>query len=248
MGGIWFDNVCYNAAYNTQLGFYFDKTVQVTSSWSGKLYGLSSYSSAGSNDAIILHIPKGTNGSSRDYYVSFNGASGINRETQTGPNKVLIHHREAGTDPYSDLSDSTLETILRSGKSYSGAPLEITVNSISGSTFAQVTIGTIVNEDDSCIDFPDTFRFTKKKIVSCDEMTPYRCSKTKGKSLCPNACGTTATWCSRDAKGQVEYGVDENGETIYKGCPFVARQPDKIASRCSKGNVALACRATCQNY
>ncbi|GFH46384.1 hypothetical protein CTEN210_02858 [Chaetoceros tenuissimus] len=193
MGGIWFDNVCYNAAYNTQLGFYSDKTVQVTSSWSGKLYGLSSYSSAGSDDAIILHIPKGTNGSSRDYY------------------------------------------------SYSGAPLEITVNYISGSTFAQVTVGTGVNEDDSCTDFPDTLRFTKKKIVSCSEMTPYRCSKTKGKSLCPNACGTTATWCSRDAKG------DENGETIYKGCPFVARQPDKIASRCSKGNVALACRATCQN-
>ena len=79
-------------------------------------------------------------------------------------------------------------------------------------------------------------------------MTPFRCSKKKGKSLCPNACGTTAFWCSRDAIGQVEYGVNENGESIYKGCKFIRRQPEKIASRCSKANIALACRATCQNY
>ena len=191
MGGTWELNVCFNAAMNRQLGFYRDKTVEVTSGWSGKLYGLSSYSSAGSDDAIILHIPKGTNGSSRNYYVSFNGASGINRDTQTGQNKVLVHHRVAGTD-YTDYSDSTLAAILNSGKSYSGAPLEITVNSISGSTFAQVTIGTVVSEDETCSDFPDTFRLNKRKIVSCSEMTPFRCSKKKGKSLCPNACGTTA--------------------------------------------------------
>ena len=82
----------------------------------------------------------------------------------------------------------------------------------------------------------------------CKDMTEYRCKKKKGKSLCPNECGTTATWCDKDAKGQVEYTVNENGDTVFKGCPFVKRVPDKIAQRCSKGNIAMACRETCKNY
>ena len=81
-------------------------------------------------------------------------------------------------------------------------------------------------------------------------MTDYRCSRPKGESLCPKACGSTADWCGdnlRDARGLVEYGARANGEIIWKGCAFVRRRPDKIAQRCSKGNIALACRETCQN-
>ena len=68
-------------------------------------------------------------------------------------------------------------------------------------------------------------------------MVMARCKKKKGKSLCPNECETTSTWCNKDAKGQVEYSVNEDGDTVFKGCPFVRRVPDKIAQRCSKGNV-----------
>lgn len=54
--------MCFNAPKNRQLGLYSDKTIRVTSGWSGRLYGLSSYKSAGTNDAVILYIPEGTNG------------------------------------------------------------------------------------------------------------------------------------------------------------------------------------------
>ncbi|GFH59674.1 hypothetical protein CTEN210_16150 [Chaetoceros tenuissimus] len=282
--------MCFNAPKNRQLGWYSDRTVTVTSGWTGRLYGLSSYSSSTSNDAVILYIPSGTNGSTRDYYVSFNGDSGINSGTQLGGNMVLIHYRNPGTD----YEESTLVGGLNSGSTYTGAPLTITVSSISGSTFAQVTVGTVVNtpaptrsptssptaanpsptpptpsptkaptsapvsspvaspvlDDSSCLDFPDKFKFTKTVTITCADMTDYRCSRPKGESLCPNRCGTTADWCGdnlQDAKGRVEYGTDANGDIIWKGCAFVRRKADKIAQRCSKGNIALACRATCQN-
>lgn len=175
------------------------------------------------------YIPKGTNSSSKDYYVSFNGASGINREIQTGPNKVLVHHRAPGTDAYTDDSDSTLATIMESGKTSSRnhCKLHFRLNICSSNHW---------------------FLQWLSWYIQVKEMTPYRCCKKKDKSLCPNACGNTAIWCSRDAKDQLRYGVDENGETIYKGCPYVGWQPEMIASRCSKGNVALACRATCSNF
>lgn len=87
-------------------------------------------------------------------------------------------------------------------------------------------------------------------------MTKYRCGKTKGQSLCPNACNAVADWngdavaywCGdnlQDAKGRVEYTSNASGDTVYKGCAFVRRKPDKIASRCRKGNIAIACRKTC---
>lgn len=108
--------------------------------------------------------------------------------------------------------------------------------------------------DNTCSDFPDAIKWKVKGVmtsIKCSDMTEYRCKKKKGKSLCPNACGTTAAWCGenlKDGKGQVEFGVDENGKTKFKGCAFVKRVADKIADRCSKGNIAIACRATCQNF
>ena len=133
--------MCFNAPKNRQLGWYSDRTVTVTSGWSGRLYGLSSYSSSSSDDAVILYIPSGTNGSTRDYYVSFNGWSGINSGTQLGGDQVLVHYRNPGTD----YAESTLVSMLNSGTTYTGAPLTITVSSMSGSTFAQVTVGTVVS-------------------------------------------------------------------------------------------------------
>lgn len=133
--------MCFNAPKNRQLGWYSDRTVTVNSGWSGRLYGLVSYSSSSPGDAVILYIPSGTNGSTRDYYVSFNGYSGINSGSQMAGNQVLVHYRDPGTD----YAQSTLISMLNSGTTYTGAPLTITVSSISGSTFAQVTVGTGVS-------------------------------------------------------------------------------------------------------
>lgn len=134
--------MCYNAPKNVQLGWYADKTVTLTDSWSGRLYGLSSYNSAGSGDAVILYIPSANSRSRFDYYVSFNGRSGINNDVQFGVDKVLVHYRTSGTGG----AFSYLEAILEAGESFSeggssdASAINVSVNSVSGSTYADVTV------------------------------------------------------------------------------------------------------------
>lgn len=129
--------MCYNAPKNVQLGWYADKTVTLTDSWSGRLYGLSSYNSAGS-DAVILYIPSANSRSRFDYYVSFNGRSGINNDVQFGANEVLVHYRTSGTGG----AFSYLEALLEAGDSLtlSTSGVSVSVNSISGSSYADVTV------------------------------------------------------------------------------------------------------------
>lgn len=132
------------------------------------------------------------------------------------------------------------------------SPTPLTPSPTKAPTSAPVSspVASPVLDDSSCLDFPDYFKFTNTVIIKCSDMTDYRCSRPKGASLCPITCGTTADWCGenlKDAKGRVEYGTNANSDIIWKGCAFVRRKPDKIAQRCSKGNIALACRKTCQN-
>jgi hypothetical protein len=321
--------MCFNAPKNRQLGWYSDKTRRVTSEWSGRLYGLSSYKSAGTNDAVILYIPAGTNGFEDDYYISFNGASGINSGTKEGANKVLVHKRSSGTG----RAYSYLDRQISSGFSYTDAALEITVSTISGSTYAQVTIGNaapsptppvtcqdsplgwydsdgpdyncgwyslgdncakhgdsysgqggktaneaccacgggttsndpspptpsptqsptkapteppIISDSPCSTDFGLLFKWNSTTTVTCDwvkESPSTRCYKRKAKSVCPNACSSTAFWCNRDGRGKFQLAASQN---TMKGCAWVKRNPDAVAKRCSKGQVALVCRGTCE--
>ena len=117
----------------------------------------------------------------------------------------------------------------------------------SAPVLAPVTSAPVTFEDDICSDFPGKFKFTKRVTVTCSEMTAFRCSKPRGASFCPVTCGTTDAWCDKNAQGRFEYGEDEDGQTKFRGCPFVGRVPENIATRCSKHNADIACRATCQN-
>ena len=127
-------NMCFNAPKNAQLGWYDDKLVTVSGTgWSGKLYGLSDYGTT--TDSVIAKF----SGSGEDWYVSFNRNTGVNTGTLEGANQVLVHKRATGNG----YAPSTLMAKLNAGGSYNGAPLPITVNAISSSTFAQVTIGTV---------------------------------------------------------------------------------------------------------
>lgn len=130
--------MCYNAPKNVQLGWYADKTVTLTDSWSGRLYGLSSYNSVASGDAVILYIPSANTRSRFDYYVSFNGRSGINNDVQFGVNEVLVHYRTSGTGG----AFSYLESLLEAGNSFTSSTsgVSVSVNSISGSSYADVAV------------------------------------------------------------------------------------------------------------
>ena len=110
----------------------------------------------------------------------------------------------------------------------------------------------VLDDDGSCVDFPDGIKWNKKGIIrTCSwiEGDPStRCKKKKAKALCPNACGTTSSWCGSnlaDAKGTIQINPTS---TKYKGCAWVRKRPIKIENRCKKGNIALACRLTCKDY
>lgn len=125
---------------NMQLGWYSDKTVTVTDTWSGKLYGISSYTSAASSDAVILYIPSTSSRSRFDIYVSFNGASGMNSETEQGADKVLVHYRNSGAREKSSLEYELGTGSFSLGGLFVAPAVSVAVDSISGSTYADVTV------------------------------------------------------------------------------------------------------------
>ena len=129
--------MCFNAPKNWQLQWYSDRQVTVSGGWSGDLYGIADYVGTNEGDTVIVQIPGGT----EDWYVSFNRKTGINSGTPEGGNQVLVHKRSSS----SGYGKSDLMAKLNSGNTYSGAPLQITVNAINLSAnpaVASVTIGT----------------------------------------------------------------------------------------------------------
>jgi len=101
--------MCFAAPKYYQLGWLSDRHVDISNggSWSGKMYGISTYLSSGSSDATVVRID-----ASPDLYVSYNLATGISSGTQEFPNKVLVHSKNAGTSSY---GLSFIETTLSAG-------------------------------------------------------------------------------------------------------------------------------------
>ncbi len=128
--------MCFNAPKGWQLGWYTNGQETVTTSWSGKLYGIADYSNIAHTDRVILQMLSDT----EEWYVSFNRKSGINSQTQEGGDQVLVHRRAIGTG----LVQSFLVRKMNAGDQYTGAPLDITVDYINLSAsppFASVKIG-----------------------------------------------------------------------------------------------------------
>ena len=128
--------MCFNAPKHWQLGWYDDRQTTVSGGWSGDLYGIADYVGTNEGDTVIVQIP-GT----EDWYVSFNRKTGINSGTPEGGNQVLVHKRSSS----SGYGKSDLMAKLNSGNTYSGAPLQITIDAINLSAnpaVASVTIGT----------------------------------------------------------------------------------------------------------
>ena len=105
-----------------RLGWYSDRQTEISGGWSGNLYGLADYGSTTAGQTVIGKITA----SPDDWYFSFNRQTGINSGTQEGGNQVLVHKRATGLA----TGFSHLMAKLSAGESYSGAPLNITVNVI----------------------------------------------------------------------------------------------------------------------
>jgi len=122
----------FNGAKNgAQLSWYNDR--RVTAPFNGDLYGISDYGTTDSSAKMNIKFTEG----SKDYYVSFNKATGINAGTREYPNQVLVHSRSIGTG----YATSVLEAHLTAGSSYTVGSTSFSVGTI-GST-AQVYFGTV---------------------------------------------------------------------------------------------------------
>ena len=112
-------HMCYNTQKNYQLGWYADKTDSVNPI-DGKqsirnfvLNGVSDYKR--NNNALIALRLEQTD-KEQDFYVGFNRATGINRETLEDRNKVTITRKEQGAPE--EYSQSTKIASLSVGESY----------------------------------------------------------------------------------------------------------------------------------
>ncbi|GFH44784.1 hypothetical protein CTEN210_01258 [Chaetoceros tenuissimus] len=134
--------MCFNAAKSWQLGWY--KKRHLVVDFSNPLYEgylKSVLSDPNTADAPPMLIKLNTK-TATDYYINFNENSGFNGGTQLGGNKVLV--TTTGKEG-EGLSKSTLQAELDAGDTYvisnfdeSGEDCEITVNSISVSSGADV--------------------------------------------------------------------------------------------------------------
>merc|ERR1719223_1243223 len=134
MGASFYDDrsMTFNGAKNgAQLSWYNDR--RVTAPFNGDLYGISDYGTTDSSAKMTIKFTEG----SKDYYVSFNKATGINAGTREYPNQVLVHSRSIGTG----YATSVLEAHLTAGSSYTVGSTSFSVGTI-GST-AQVYFGTV---------------------------------------------------------------------------------------------------------
>jgi len=144
--------MCFNAAKNSQLGWYSDRENSLSppfASITQQMRGIVDYQSQGNFVVITKIVIAGA-----DYYVSFNRKSGFNSATQEGGNQVLVHSRAPGTG----YAASVLRAKLNAGGSYviEGTDVvKIKVNAINIAVtpaYAEVTISRGCSIDQECDD------------------------------------------------------------------------------------------------
>jgi hypothetical protein len=153
--------MCFNGPKSWQSGWYSDKSHTITPNadagtcFSGPVYGVDSYTSSPPGSNVLLRLESNTG---TDYFIAFNGKQGINSGTVEDGNKVLITQGTANT------SQPSLKVAkLGVGQSYkisnydgTGRDVTITVNSISGSDSADVSVQCgpdLCSADSECDDF-----------------------------------------------------------------------------------------------
>ena len=153
--------MCFNGPKSWQSGWYSDKSLTISPNadagtcFSGPVYGVDSYTSSPPGSKVLLRLESNTG---TDYFIAFNGKQGINSGTVEDGNKVLITQGTANT------SQPSLKVAkLGVGQSYTisnydgtGRDVTITVNSISGSDSADVSVQCgpdLCSADSECDDF-----------------------------------------------------------------------------------------------
>lgn len=88
--------MCYNPAKSYQLGWYDQHSPDIfplTTSFSGKLVGVSRYDSTTQDEHVVLKLD---GGSADDVYIGYNHAIGFHEGTVESVNKVTVVHQGSG--------------------------------------------------------------------------------------------------------------------------------------------------------
>ena len=149
MGIPYKNHLCYNAAKSSELGWYQDREVTLTSeTWSGKLIGLTDYKAATSEHNVILTIKKPNSTSA--LYLTFNRKEGINIETRMFEDRVTIvedsNPNKYGTS-WALGSLGVNDTYTYTDFGGTGKDLVITVDEIVFNTSIDYAIVSVINED-----------------------------------------------------------------------------------------------------
>jgi hypothetical protein len=150
--------VCFNAAKSWQSGWFADKSLAINPNndagtcYSGPLYALASYTSSPADAKVLIQL-QSTSGT--NYHIGFNGKYGSNSGTVEHGNRVLITTQQAtgASLKIANLGAGQSHTILNYDGS--GRDVTITVNSISGSDYAVITVNCgppLCSSDDQCND------------------------------------------------------------------------------------------------
>lgn len=134
--------MCFNAAKSWQTGWYDDKKVTITPTatngdecFEGTLHGVASYNAA-STVLVKIDDPSG----STSHFVNFNGRTGINSGTVEAGNQVTVTRTSSGEGNSYAESELVAKTTGTWTVTVRGVSMKVQVNSISGSTSANVLI------------------------------------------------------------------------------------------------------------
>jgi hypothetical protein len=149
--------MCFNAAKSYQLGWYYDREVDLNTatgdSFSGKLVGTADYSSSTEDHTVILRIQRPSR--NRDLFVMYNRAKGINAETKTGKDKLVVS--AGGNEHESNLLQSLGSNSQYVISDFEGSSRDLTIKTFGmgsdGSVdFLNVLIGFSCSSSADCLD------------------------------------------------------------------------------------------------
>lgn len=221
--------MCFNGAKSWQTGWYTDKSIVINPTatdgsecYEGDLHGVATYNAAGATTVLVkIDDPQG----STSHFVNFNARTGINSGTQEAGNQVTVTRTSSGEG--NSYAESELVAKLGAGSwtaTIRGVSMKVVVNSVSGSTSANVliapssysscTVGT-----QSPTDSP-TKQPTNAPTLPQPTMSPTTGKPTTSPTPSPTRSPVTSVtkyMCANKAKSQAEICLD--GEVSLNVCP-----------------------------
>mmetsp|Transcript_9397 Transcript_9397/g.20832 ORF Transcript_9397/g.20832 Transcript_9397/m.20832 type:complete len:520 (+) Transcript_9397:246-1805(+) len=193
-------NICFNAPKSWALGWYDDRHRTIGKGqveWTGAVVGLSDYGIS-NGYAVLLKIMSNT----ADFYVNYNRAIGINKDTKLGLNKVMVFSTEPGVTSSKSILIRQLEAgqCFSRNQRFSSSGIfrrltisVLTINTSASPSFATVHLSKKICKDDESFKFIDRNGARKR---GCAELDTNLCNSwDQNGKLMKNYCSVKCDFC-----------------------------------------------------